>query len=425
MAKDEEGRLYLPRLVTATALLFMSLAAASAQSPKRPSHIFRGTVEKVDAGTGQLTVNGEEVQGWMAAMTMGYKVDPPETLRRLKPGDRITAKVYDGNFATLYDVRVWAARAANPASVRSGAHSASGATRPDDADEDESVAYVCPMHSDYTTDKPGKCTRCGMDLVVTHPYDTRDYRLDFHTAPAIPKAGENTKLSFRISHPGTGEVVKKFEVVHDKQYHLFVISQNMEYFQHIHPVEAADGTWSVDVNLPKPGYYEVLSDFLPGGGASQFIARPLVTAGFKGDLVSESAHLVPDTAATQTVGDLTATVEYDPKPSLAGQYCHLIFHLTDAKTHQPVKDLQTYLAAFGHMMIMSEDMVNYIHSHPIDVLPPDANLDTLRGGPDVTFEGLMPKPGLYRAWTQFRYHDKILTFTNTFQVFDIEERAPK
>ena len=118
-------------------------------------------------------------------------------------------------------------------------------------------------------------------------------------------------------------------------------------------------------------------------------------------------------------------MEYDPKPSLAGQYCHLIFHLTDAKTHQPVKDLQTYLAAFGHMMIMSEDMVNYIHSHPIDVLPPDANLDTLRGGPDVTFEGLMPKPGLYRAWTQFRYHDKILTFTNTFQVFDIEERAPK
>ena len=38
----------------------------------------------------------------------------------------------------------------------------------------------------------------------------------------------------------------------------------------------------------------------------------------------------------------------------------------------------------------------------------------LRGGPAVTFEGLMPKPGNYRAWTQFRRHDKVHTFSFTF-----------
>ena len=47
----------------------------------------------------------------------------------------------------------------------------------------------------------------------------------------------------------------------------------MEYFQHIHPEEQPDGTWSIDVTLPKAGYYKVLSDFMPSGGASQFIAR--------------------------------------------------------------------------------------------------------------------------------------------------------
>ena len=27
--------------------------------------------------------------------------------------------------------------------------------------------YSCPMHSDVTSDKPGKCSKCGMDLKVS------------------------------------------------------------------------------------------------------------------------------------------------------------------------------------------------------------------------------------------------------------------
>ena len=69
------------------------------------------------------------------------------------------------------------------------------------------------------------------------------------------------------------------ERVHERPYHLFVISQDMAHFQHIHPEQRPDMTWAIDVMLPKPGYYTVLSDFLPSGGASQLISRPLVTAG--------------------------------------------------------------------------------------------------------------------------------------------------
>jgi len=28
----------------------------------------------------------------------------------------------------------------------------------------EQVVYVCPMHSEVTSDKPGKCPKCGMEL---------------------------------------------------------------------------------------------------------------------------------------------------------------------------------------------------------------------------------------------------------------------
>jgi hypothetical protein len=295
--------------------------------------------------------------------------------------------------------------------------------------EAEETAWVCPMHADYTMDIAGKCPRCGMALVRAAPFDVRDYRLDFRTVPAVVTPGVKATLRFSIFHPGTGERIKKFEVVHERQYHLFLISQDMEYFQHIHPVEAPDGTWSIDVTLPKAGHYKVLSDFLPGGGAVQFIARPLVTAGYSGDLAADSAHLVPDIVLTKTVDDITATLSLDPTTFVEDLYGHLNFHLTDTKTGRPITDLQTYLGAFGHTLIMSEDMVDYVHSHPLDILaqpdddggppqfliPPGADLEKLRGGPDVTFEGLMPKPGRFRAWTQFRRHDKVYTFAFTFE----------
>jgi Heavy metal binding domain len=286
---------------------------------------------------------------------------------------------------------------------------------------DTETAYMCPMHPDYTSDNEGKCPRCGMNLVLATPFDMRDYRLEFQTVPPVVKAGEKIVLLFKVFHPGTGKPIQKFELVHDRLYHLFVISQDMKDFQHIHPEQRADGTWAIEVTLPRPGYYKVLSDFLPSGGSSQFIARPLVTAGYTGDLIASSAHLEPDGDLTKTVDDITAEVTYDPKRFVAGLYGHLTFHLSDAATGLPIKDLQTYLGAFGHTLIMSEDMVDYVHSHPIESIPPEANLEELRAGPDVLFEGLMPKPGHYRAWTQFRRHNKIYTFTNTFNVIDVGE----
>lgn len=299
---------------------------------------------------------------------------------------------------------------------------------------EEETAWVCPMHGDYTSETAGNCPRCGMNLVHAAPYDVRDYGLDFRTTPAVPKAGQKVSMTFRITHPSSsdasGDVIKKFETVHERQYHLFVISQDMEHFEHIHPVEAADGTWSIETTLPKAGYYQVLSDFMPAGGAPQFLARPLVTENYQGDIAGDSAHLVPDTVLTKTVDDLTATVDYDPPQFKVGQYGHINFHLKDSASGRAIADLQTYLGAFGHTLIMSEDMADYVHSHPLDILaqpdeeggppqfliPPGADLEAIRGGPDVTFEGLMPRPGMYRAWTQFRRNNKIHTFAFTFRV---------
>ena len=90
-----------------TCALFVSVAVHAQTPPAgKKEHEFKGKVEKVDEKTKMVTVNNENIPGWMMSMTMAYKVDKPEALKGLKPGDNITAKVYDGDFQTLYDVKV-------------------------------------------------------------------------------------------------------------------------------------------------------------------------------------------------------------------------------------------------------------------------------------------------------------------------------
>jgi cobalt-zinc-cadmium efflux system outer membrane protein len=87
-------------------LLCLLMSATYAQQPAKKSYTFRGKVQQVDPNTKRLTVSAEKVEGWMDAMTMAYVVDKPEdVLTRVKVGDQITAKVYDGD-STLYDVQV-------------------------------------------------------------------------------------------------------------------------------------------------------------------------------------------------------------------------------------------------------------------------------------------------------------------------------
>jgi Cu/Ag efflux protein CusF len=106
--------LQLMRLLTILGvLLSLCISPVSAQSGKK-EYQFRGKIEKVDAKANTLTVNGETVAGWMKAMTMIYKVDKPDVIKKVKAGDQITAKVYDGDYETLHNVQPVAAKGEKP-----------------------------------------------------------------------------------------------------------------------------------------------------------------------------------------------------------------------------------------------------------------------------------------------------------------------
>jgi len=95
-----------PTLPFALALALLSVfSPAHAQQPGRKAYTLRGKAEQVHSSTKRLTVTNEPVEGWMAAMTMAYAVSNEDVLTSLKPGDQITAKVYEGDL-TLYGVAV-------------------------------------------------------------------------------------------------------------------------------------------------------------------------------------------------------------------------------------------------------------------------------------------------------------------------------
>jgi Cu/Ag efflux protein CusF len=95
------------RIAAAIAMVAVAgMCAVSAQPAGKKEHAFRGKVQKIDAKAKTLTVDGETVPGWMGAMTMVYTADKADVFQKVKAGDQITAKVYDGDFKTLYDVQV-------------------------------------------------------------------------------------------------------------------------------------------------------------------------------------------------------------------------------------------------------------------------------------------------------------------------------
>ena len=68
-----------------------SAQPATESAPKR--YHLEGTVVSIDRQQKRVIVDGKDIPGFMAAMTMTYPVADDQTLDRVKPGDQITADI--------------------------------------------------------------------------------------------------------------------------------------------------------------------------------------------------------------------------------------------------------------------------------------------------------------------------------------------
>src|SRR5262245_34591840 len=83
------------------------------------------------------------------------------------------------------------------------------------AAQSNGLAYVCRLDRDVRSNAPGKCPRCGMELVAGIP-DLTEYHLDLSIEPRVPHANEVLDLRFQVFDPWKNNRVQKFSIVHEK-----------------------------------------------------------------------------------------------------------------------------------------------------------------------------------------------------------------
>lgn len=251
------------------------------------------------------------------------------------------------------------------------------------------------MDPDVRADKPGVCPRCGMKLVLKIP-ERVEYPMEVTCSPEPALPEKPLVLTFRVLSPDTNNVISDFEVVHEKLLHLFVVSGNLDYFAHVHPVFESDGTFRLPLTLPYGGMYRLLADFYPKGSVPQLALSTLFLVG------SAPANTLTASLAPSIATNLTAALRTEPEELLAGLESRLTFTLN------PAEELQPYLGAWGHMLAASSDLIDLLHVHPFLV----------RGG-DVQFNVIFPRPGLYRIWTQFQRSGVVNTTVFTVPVKEL------
>ena len=254
--------------------------------------------------------------------------------------------------------------------------------------------YVCPMDRDIRMAAPGKCPRCGMSLVLGIP-DPVEYPLRLTLSPRAAKPGDRVVLTFKISDPKTGLPVNQFEMVHEKLFHMFIVSQDLEFFAHDHPVLSGPGIFHYTGSLPKPGMYRVLADYYPASGTPQLTAKTIFVPGGK----LQTPRLGPDLTAKQA-GNMNVEIATEPAQPVAGFKTMLFFRVN------PTDGLQQYLGAWGHMLAASDDLIDLIHTHPF----------LADGGPQIQFNVIFPRARTYRLWVQFQRSGVLNTAVFTIPV---------
>ena len=228
---------------------------------------------------------------------------------------------------------------------------------------------------------------------VKHKPRPSRYGLELSANPKRPKAGEPVELRmlFRDRDNPKG-VFSSFETVHESLLHLVMVRTDLGEFAHEHPVLGDDGIFRLRYIFPSGGEYHLFADVAPKGAGSQVLMAKLNVSGpvaLQRSFPQQSGGTVIELVPTK-----------DPFP--IRQTIAILVRVKDASSGAPVHDVEAYLGAPGHLLLVHSDATTFVHSHPADD-PEGAHDGRLR------FLARFPKPGLYRGWVQIKRGGELIT----------------
>ncbi|MFJ6195826.1 hypothetical protein [Micromonospora sp. NPDC092111] len=210
-------------------------------------------------------------------------------------------------------------------------------------------------------------------------------------------AGRAGELRFQI-RDAQRRPVTRFAVVHDKPMHLVVVRRDLTGYQHLHPTMATDGTWSIPLTLSQPGVWRAYADFTALADDGRQTAATLGV-----DLVAPGGYTprpLPPVATDTTVDGFAVGYAGTPQVGVA---VPLRFQVRDGSGPAT---LERYLGAYGHLVVLREGDLGYLHVHP----------DPAPTADRVTFWLTAPGPGNYRMYLDFKVAGVVRTAEFTLTV---------
>jgi len=209
------------------------------------------------------------------------------------------------------------------------------------------------------------------------------------------RRGERERLAFRVVD-ARGATVRDFDVEHEKRMHLILARRDLTGFQHLHPRQQADGTWTTEVTLGDAGSYRLLADFTRDGEPHTLGADVRVDG---------PADLRPLPAAASTA---KSDGGYDVRLDRDGSRLRFTIARDGRTVHT-----EPYLGAGGHLVALREHDLAFLHVHPDDHAEEEGE-----GAHDdaIGFEATFPSAGRYRLFLQFKHEGRVQTVAFTEEV---------
>lgn len=201
-----------------------------------------------------------------------------------------------------------------------------------------------------------------------------------------------------------GALLKDFSITHTKRMHVIIVRKDLKYFQHVHPeFNRVTGLFTLSgVVFPAAGPYRIFADFAPASPFMDSIDTPMVTLSedlFVGAFDEYTPAAIGTTEKTKVFDGYTVNLNTH---GMTNDGAENMLMFTLSQKGKRITDLEPYLGALGHSVILREGSLDFIHAHPLE------NARSEQTG-TVDFMVTFPESGIYKVFTQFQRNQKILT----------------
>jgi Cu+-exporting ATPase len=215
--------------------------------------------------------------------------------------------------------------------------------------------------------------------------------------------GRPTRIVVEVRDAATGDLADDLVRTHQVWMHMIVTRNDLGTFAHLHPEPTGTaGRYAVVATFPTGGTYTLHSEFRQQGQMADVIdSHTVAVAGRPADPVAVPA------------GDVRSYDGHGVRITLDGDAYvggNSDFSLRFARSDDTgvVDDLQPYLGAAGHVVVMRADGSTFAHEHAETL---DARGRPVLALPGITFGPVLDlhvrfdRPGAYRLWAQFELAD--------------------